>query len=871
MRRRWQEWRAAPWRRELLGGLMDGLAAERAAAGDDWRGLVVRLAATVAMDHVAWAHEQAMHPRLLVLLVGLGRVTADEAVERLDVTTYAGGEALAEVWRGLSTAGLCAALGRVRWGSYLDVPEDVLAAMVRRARERGVGDEALVRVRELSEPRRSRMLLEIFPGVAEEVAGYVAGLGDPLERVGMLARISPGTTSRGGIEAVCAAEWTRLAAIEDTVARCAGWEQRMAQLGALATLAESRRWLSVLRAAMTTHPDEVFRLQTGVPAALWGEALEGLAPALACEGMVWLVRGDEGADARPALRAVLECEGLAERDRVRLLGLLLERLDEESGEVAARAVLGSPACAQGDALAAIRRLPAAEQAARVDAWCHEGPFVQGAPGFAVEAALAVLARLAEAGGSAEIVGLARELTAGWSKGQAGAVTARWSKGQAGAWIDFVRWMPEAERVGLARRVLAGGCSPTVAGRWLGLVPEAEAVLAGEIEKAREIAEAHARWSALAELVAELPEALGAAMLRALWARRGGGEREIWAFPPWAMDAELQRARVAEELARPYRPYTAWLLGSYARPLPAEERAAVLDRAIEEFRGIALAPTGPGNDAGPFVDMADMLDEAQTRRALAVTEVMAGAAWGGDLENAREALALRLVELGRVDEGERMLREIPGDRAWGLGVMVGRMLARGTGWDEVAGRVADEAPLAVITGVVWAMPAAARVGRGDVADGLLRWVPRVADAEERVDALEGLIDAFAEALPAERWAAAIHEHGDGWSRARLQLKVAKAAGARALAREAAESLREAEAIEGVIDELCAAAELLPITVRVGLLERWLGGSPRANFTLVQAWSEDEVGREIAAVLRERGGEEALVTAAREVAAVAGLLG
>ena len=850
----------------MLVALTEIFAAERAAAGDDWRGLVVRLAMTQALDQVEWAATRRMHPRLVVLLVRVGRLTADAAVELLDVCSFAGGEALAQLWRGLSPAGLQAALGRLRWGSYPDVPGDALVEMVARALELGCGEEALARVLGLDEPLRTRVLVALWSALtgelrAEVMAGIEA-IEDPFARVGLLREVAPHEGLRGSIEPVCAAEWTRLAAITDAEARCAAWERRISELGPLATLAESRRWVATLRAGISSGADTLYRLQTWVPRALWGEALEGLAPAFACEGMVWLVWGDETADARPALAAVLACAELAAGDRVRLLGVLISRLDGEAAEVAARAMLGSSACTLADAMQAALYLPRAEQAAKVEAWCHDEPFERGLSGHALGWVLAVLARLAEAAdepGRTEIVGLARGLSADWSAAGTG-------------WIDFARWLGEEERVGLARHALIEVKDAKVIGRVIGLVPEGMAVLADKIEEARKIPDAYERWSALGELVAELPEEQGAALLRAAWARRSGEDpREIFYVPDWAMDAGLQRAKVAHELAHPYRPYTPWLLGMYARPLPAAERGPVLDRAIEEFRAIAGAPTSPGNDAGPFVEMADLLDEAQVRRALEVVESMAASAasWGCDLEYSRQALAQRLGELGHLDEAEARIRATS-DPASALGTLVGGMLARGTGWEEASARLAGVDVAAALAGLVWTMTPETRAGRVDVVEWFLLWLPQIADAEDREDVLANLIiKGFAAAVPVEAGVAAIREYSRDTMRAKLLLALAKVAGGAVLV-EAVAALDDVEDLEDVIDEVCEVADGLATATRISVLTRWLRGLPRRNFSLLWPWAKEQVGLEISAVLRAAGGDAALVTAAREVAAVTRLL-
>jgi len=197
-----------------------------------------------------------------------------------------------------------------------------------------------------------------------------------------------------------------------------------------------------------------------------------------------------------------------------------------------------------------------------------------------------------------------------------------------------------------------------------------------------------------------------------------------------------------------------------------------------------------------------------------------------------------------------------------------MLARGTGWDEASARLAGVDVAAALVGVAWTMSPEARAGRVDVAAGFLGWISRIADPEDRESALQELIiKGFAEEVPVDGALAAIREVTDGAARAGLLLALAKVAGAAVLT-EAIRSLDDVEDLEDVIDEVCEVAAGLSTATRLAVIFRWL--LPRRRSSLLRSWAEDAVGREIAAVLRAAGGEEALVTAAREVAAVAGLL-
>lgn len=832
----------------MLPGLIAGLMKERAAAGEDADGLVVKLLATQACDHLESAATRHVRPRLLGLLARHGRVTATEAAEQLDLHTRGGVEVLVGLGPQLTGEALRAALERLDWRSAWVCPAEAIAAMVRRAVGEGQGDEWVARVRELEEPRRSRILEALGEPIAAEE--------DPVTR--MLA---------GEVdEEMLAAEWRRIAAIEDRTQRLDAWELRMAQLGSRASLALSRRWLAEVRAA---DGEALYRLQVGVPAGLWEEAVAGLSPALACEARVWLVWDDHEADAGPALAAVLATE-LEVKVRTRLLASLVERTPGEVAEAAARALLATPGCAAHDALGAIGRLPRAEQAAHIDAWCLADPFEHWRPVHPTAWVIEVLVRLAEvagADGRAAILEVVRGLIAGWSEAQ-----------QVAALAAFAAWMDAEARAAVTARGLTGEHAPQVVAALVALLPaaEVEAALTGPIARALRIPEADERWATLGGLVGDLSDAQGGAILRSLWARRAGDDpHEILAFPKWAMDTPLRRALVEHELAHPFRPYTAWILGSRARGLPPAERGPVLDRAIEEFRAIAAAPTSPGNDAGPFVEMADLLDEAQTRRALEVVEAMATAgAWGDDLEYSRQHLAMRLGTLGHVEEAVARIRATR-DPASMLGSLAGELLALGTGWSAVVRLfegIAEDDLGAALAGLTWAIAEAMRANRADVAEGVLGLIGRV-EGERREEIIKDVVAGFGAALPAARWLAEIEAHVPEARRAAVLLELARVAGAEAgeVVVEAARILEAgAEDIHEVFDELCAVAACLPLATRARLLARWIGGFPRRGSWFMGAWGEAEVGREVAAVLAGLGGDAALVAAARGVVEVARIL-
>ncbi|MBK7071292.1 MAG: hypothetical protein IPH44_03215 [Myxococcales bacterium] len=120
------------------------------------------------------------------------------------------------------------------------------------------------------------------------------------------------------------------------------------------------------------------------------------------------------------------------------------------------------------------------------------------------------------------------------------------------------------------------------------------------------------------------------------------------IPEGLWDAAWTRAEIARELATP-SDFAGWRLGWWAPRLPRAERARVLDLAIDAFERLIPTPLGPGNDAGPFCDVAGALSLAQTRRAVAIVERMRAASWGEEARHATSALAARLVALGHAAE------------------------------------------------------------------------------------------------------------------------------------------------------------------------------------------------------------------------------
>ncbi len=150
-------------------------------------------------------------------------------------------------------------------------------------------------------------------------------------------------------------------------------------------------------------------------------------------------------------------------------------------------------------------------------------------------------------------------------------------------------------------------------------------------------------------------------------------------PPW------------RALPDPTDPFIAWTLGELAEGAPEPERASLVRRAIDAFDAIALSPISPGNDLGPFTQMAHLMNADEVRRALTVTERMAGADWSftgdygshEDLSRARQYLVARLAGLGLLDEAESLLPTITdgASRAEALGRMRGHRIVQGSSWQS----------------------------------------------------------------------------------------------------------------------------------------------------------------------------------------------
>ncbi|WAS90698.1 hypothetical protein [Nannocystis punicea] len=268
---------------------------------------------------------------------------------------------------------------------------------------------------------------------------------------------------------------------------------------------------------------------------------------------------------------------------------------------------------------------------------------------------------------------------------------------------------------------------------------------------------------------------------------------------------------------PGDPFFAWRLSALAEAVGPAERAAVIDRAIEAFSAIALAPIDPGNDPGPFARLAHWMDEAQVRRAIAVSERMATADWRHQLSEARAHLFVRLAALGRVDEAERLLPAI-GDavvRADAHGQILGARVALGEAWSlpESETWSDDSLFLRFVVGLTQVLEPPERTPPEALIRGCLDRACSLAEVELRSVALQVLVDSWHAAGPVELWFSRVREHAGGREQIEMLLLLAAQRAsepeARAIARLALERLATpAGSREGLwFDELWAAREVV----------------------------------------------------------------
>lgn len=255
-------------------------------------------------------------------------------------------------------------------------------------------------------------------------------------------------------------------------------------------------------------------------------------------------------------------------------------------------------------------------------------------------------------------------------------------------------LPAATRALKAREALATCTDLVAVGAWIAGLPDAEqdGAIAPYVERARLLPAFASEtiplgaWDLLRDLTSHLSPPRAAAVLRDQFLRRARAPdfdaTEIYRMPD--PDREVLQIAIAREQNAP-SVYAGWRLGDWARGLPPSERGPVLDSALDAFARIAATPTSPGNDAGPFCELAALLDQPRVERALAIIDDMARTPWGLDLERARSTLAHRLAVLDAVDRAEVVRDAIvdPGERAWAYGAIVGaRIVRERIGWSAV---------------------------------------------------------------------------------------------------------------------------------------------------------------------------------------------
>jgi hypothetical protein len=251
----------------------------------------------------------------------------------------------------------------------------------------------------------------------------------------------------------------------------------------------------------------------------------------------------------------------------------------------------------------------------------------------------------------------------------------------------------------ARAALASEPSTADQGLLISMLPalERDALLEPRVARAVAIADRSKRWDALYDLLRHHPDR--DRLVRdaaAEGARIHGFEiQSLYQFSRDERSDENEELRAAHERATFGAPFTAWRLGERGRDAddPAASHA-LLERAIDAFDAIALTPTDPGNDEGPFWAIARLLDEPQVRRALAIVERMSTVRWYGNLSGSRKALAVRLAWLGHWQEAVVHLQKLsePDDRAACWGGIIGARLALEPALPfEDARAIAEEVP------------------------------------------------------------------------------------------------------------------------------------------------------------------------------------
>lgn len=929
----WATFREDPLRRELLAALLaDRLAARdlaaaalRTAEAPSARAAAIGelFAAVLTAEHLERLAAAPVAPLAVELRVACGSLDADAALPLLRLDTAEGLEVFTRIAPICGPEALLAGLLRVPWGGHLPVNSRDLCPALRRALALGLGERLVACL------AGSDLLAALLPALAGELRGaalrhlcdQLAGHDDPFRVLALALDLLPhlrpeeraevhaarpelpasldAAALRAWIAPQLADAWSRADADPDRERRLDGLERCVASLGPLLTPAEDLRWQEQVVAAALRGDDVLYRLQSGVldldlATLTLGERLS---PLRTCEALVWIAWGQGEAAARRALDAWIACADPS-RAAAELLAMLLSRLDASGRALAAAHLLASPGRTQAHELRALCHLDAPEHRARARELLRDATLVGVELAFTAPHGVAVLARLAAAltgDDRRAVVGLAlRRLETTDAPRRAAELT------------ELAPLLDPPLRSDLVQGTLAApGLAPGLCAGLVATLPEdqVDAALAGPLRRALALPAMWDRWDALRELARALPDAKADAWLCAVFRRRlAAGEAEpdeILALPRRALDLGLRRLRIAREIADP-GPYTGWLLGDLARELPADERGPVLDAALAAFDRIALTPTGPGNDAGPFVALADLLDADRCRRALAITERMAAAPWGGDLDVARQALHLRLVACGdRSAEASLLAIAGPSGSAWARGALLALRVRRGEPWSGAAALLAEiptdvpEARFEALTTAIRELadpraceecsddPGASSGARGrraggleriaartpELAEGLVAAVLELGDDGLRSAALVELFVAGPELLTASRWHALIAAHARGDAGVGLRLALAEAHARREPACVSALVGEVFAAIEAEIEEaivpLCRLREHLAPQELAHAVARWFAAPPGRRPALLVACSEDELGSALPAALLHLGGPAALRVAAEAI--------
>ncbi len=330
---------------------------------------------------------------------------------------------------------------------------------------------------------------------------------------------------------------------------------------------------------------------------------------------------------------------------------------------------------------------------------------------------------------------------------------------------------ESAAAARARAILDEPGLPTEAiGELLHVLPlaNAEPRLELHLRRALDLPDDDARWDALGDLVAALPDPVASRWER--WFRDAHDRR--YPEDPRRLHRMADHERTpaqsallaATEIANHGASFEAWRLGRRAAAAPPHQRGPWLDRTLDAFEAIARTPVDPGNDEGPLWAVAHLLDEPRLRRALAIVERMQPAGWVYELGGSRASLATRLAWLGHTQEAIEQVTRIgvsdPFAAQW-----------RATGWAGVlAARQAEDPRLGVeaLVALTAGDPAhadedfryrllddviSASDGRVPTAAQVEGWVGFAAafhDPRLRALALEHLAGAWSAALPVRRW-------------------------------------------------------------------------------------------------------------------------